>query len=160
MVQRKTSSHVGKTLVQLQEMARREGLQLAPGVEVLPVSRIGKNERQLEFDRASNPIVPEVTKGSPELFEGWTEEDWNELYSQFGMGGSLTEHGVREVASRINQKRELCYKLSVLLETHLSESASVLIDALYRTIRGPVVSRERGWSPPSLDRPRPKQEGA
>ena len=45
------------------------------------------------FDRRTNPLVEEVVNRQPELFVGWTERDFDELYSRFAAGGSLTEEG-------------------------------------------------------------------
>jgi transcriptional regulator with XRE-family HTH domain len=38
------------------------------------------------FDQATNPVVAEVVEDHPEMFSGWTEADYEELNSRFGMG--------------------------------------------------------------------------
>lgn len=84
-----------------------------------------------DFDRATNPIVGEVAAASPGLFSGWTDDEWDELYSQFATGGALREEGVRMTANRINHDRETLYRLRVLLQTHLADVASGMVNTLY-----------------------------
>ncbi len=84
-----------------------------------------------EFDRRTNPVVADVAEHSPRLFIGWTNSDWDELYSSFGTGGALTAHGVETAAVRINRKRETMQQLQVVLETHLDEVAANIISVLY-----------------------------
>ena len=83
------------------------------------------------FDRATNNQISEVHHEVPELFGGWTDEEWDELYSTFGEGGPLNREGVVEFAQQINRKRETLHKLQVILETHLSPVAVNLIETLY-----------------------------
>jgi len=93
------------------------------------------NRRRRAFDRHSNPVVTEIGRQHPEYFAGWSADDWDELYSTFGTGGELTSHGVIETAKRMNRKRETLVQLSIVLETHLNEVASNLVDALYQMVR-------------------------
>ena len=86
------------------------------------------------FDRWTNPVVDEVTADRPELFDGWTESDFDELYSRFGVGGPLTPDGVREAARAMNRNRELHRKLAVVLETSQAELVAQIVDAFYRRI--------------------------
>ena len=39
------------------------------------------------FDRQTNPVVAEVIETHGELFDGWTEADFDELHSRVGTGG-------------------------------------------------------------------------
>lgn len=87
------------------------------------------------LDRQTNPRIFEVAEESPQLFAGWTTAEWDELYSTFGTGGALTAEGVRDAASAINRKRETVRKVQVLLETHLADVATQLVEALYRMVR-------------------------
>lgn len=87
--------------------------------------------RQRDFDRRTNPLVADVEQDSPELFRGWSESDWDELYSTFGVGGALTRAGVATAATELNRKREVVRRLQIVLETHLSEVAARTIDVLY-----------------------------
>jgi transcriptional regulator with XRE-family HTH domain len=86
------------------------------------------------FDRATNNEISEVRHEFPELFSGWMDEDWDELYSTFGEGGSLNQQGVVEFAQQINRKRETLHKLQVVLETHLCPVAVNLIETLYAMV--------------------------
>ena len=87
------------------------------------------------FDRATNNEISEVHHEFPELFSGWADEDWDELYSTFGEGGSLNRVGVVEFAHQINLKRETLHRLQVVLETHLCPVAVNLIETLYGMVR-------------------------
>src|SRR5262245_21413803 len=35
------------------------------------------------FDRRTNPVVEEIVAARPDLFQHWTEADFDELYSRF-----------------------------------------------------------------------------
>jgi len=87
------------------------------------------------FNRQSNWVIQEVCQISPELFEHWSEEQWEELFSTFGVGGELNEQGVREQAAAINQKQETIYQLHVLLDTHLADATRHVIESLYQSVR-------------------------
>lgn len=91
-------------------------------------------EARQAFDRRTNPVVTEVAAEAPELFSGWTADDWDELYSQFATGGALREEGVRITAARINHDRETLYRLRVVLQTHLADVAAGMVDTLYQLI--------------------------
>jgi transcriptional regulator with XRE-family HTH domain len=117
------------------------------------------------FDRWTNPVVDEVTADNPELFSGWSEGDFDELYSRFGVGGPLTREGVRAAAEAMNRKRELHRKLAVVLETSHADLVAQIVDAFYRRIvvapgastsadRGPAARRSQPAEPP-LDGPAP-----
>ena len=89
------------------------------------------------FDRATNKEISEVHNEFPELFSGWADEDWDELYSTFGEGGALNSEGVVEFAQQINLKRDTLHKLQVVLETDLCPVAVNLIETLYRMVHIP-----------------------
>ena len=86
------------------------------------------------FDRTTNPVVTEVAHEQPELFDGWTGEEWDELYSTFGIGGALNRDGVIRAVGRMNRQRETVYRLKVLLETHLAEVAAKIVTTLYEMV--------------------------
>jgi len=94
-------------------------------------------ERRLsaEFDRATNPAVAEVARERPEVFEGWSSDDWEEINSQFGVGGQLTPLGALKAAEAINEKRETVRQLQVVLETHLRDVAREVIETFYRMVQ-------------------------
>jgi transcriptional regulator with XRE-family HTH domain len=87
-----------------------------------------------EFDRSTNQAIRQVHEEHPELFTGWTDREWEELYSTFGVGGALNEDGVITNARQINESRRTRRQLDVVLETHLREVASRMIECLYRMV--------------------------
>ena len=86
------------------------------------------------FDRDTNPVVDEVVAEHPRLFTGWTQHDFDELYSRFGTGGALTAEGTRQVVEQMNRKHELQRKVALILETHEAELLAKLIDVLYQRV--------------------------
>ncbi len=86
------------------------------------------------FDRLTNPMVDEVAAAAPELFDGWNEADFDEIYSRFGTGGELTHEGVQAAAEKMNRNRETHTKLALLLECEEGELLSQVIDAFYRRV--------------------------
>ena len=94
-----------------------------------------------KFDRSTNPVVAEVCGERPELVAGWSQREWDELYSSFGTGGALTHSGVLRAAETINRKRETLRRLSILLETHLAEVAARMVHTLYEMV-DPVPNLE------------------
>ncbi|MEX0675975.1 MAG: helix-turn-helix transcriptional regulator [Pirellulales bacterium] len=90
------------------------------------------------FDRRTNPAVQDVVDSHPELFEGWTETDFEELYSRFGTGGALSPAGAAEAVLAMNEKRAVHQKVALLLETSEAVLLVGLVDLLYQKI---VVSK-------------------
>lgn len=88
----------------------------------------------ITFDRRTNTQIQTVCDNHPELFSGWSETEWEELFSTFGVGGELSEEGVIESADRINQNRDVRYRLSVVLETHLRDVAVGMVESLYKLV--------------------------
>ncbi len=87
-----------------------------------------------QFDRATNSLVEAVVADHPDVFDGWTEADFNELYSRFGTGGALSESGVLAAAEAANAKRTLLQQVSVILESGESDLLKDLVEALYRRV--------------------------
>lgn len=85
-------------------------------------------------DRAANPMIEEVRRDRPDLFDAFSPEDWTELYSNRGVGGSLSYDGVLHVAERINAKREIRRKFEVILETQHFRTLANLVEVLYRDV--------------------------
>ena len=83
------------------------------------------------FDRETNPVVQRVIATHPQLFRGWTEADFDELYSRFGTGGEMSIPGTIESAKSMNTKREVLKKVAVLLEGSESFLLSGFVDLLY-----------------------------
>lgn len=84
------------------------------------------------FDRRTNPIVDEVVAEQQELFRGWTEAEFDDLYSRFGHGGALTRDGAIAVASAINRRRRVQQQVALLLETGEADLLIGIVDLLYR----------------------------
>ena len=110
---------------------------LAPPVEV---GKSAERRRSAAFDRATNPAVAEVARERPEVFEGWSTDDWEEINSQFGVGGQLTPLGALKSAEAINEKRETVRQLQVVLETHLRDVAREVIETFYRMVQATSAS--------------------
>ena len=86
------------------------------------------------FDRVTNPLVDEVARRHETLFAAWTPADFDELYSQFGTGGPLTEEGVLAAAEAINAKRALERQVSVILESSEADLLADFVRLLYRRV--------------------------
>ena len=84
------------------------------------------------FDRQTNPEVAAVIAAHPKLFNGWSDGEFNELYSRFGHGGALTEEGTLAVATAMNRRRELFRKVALLLETSDANLLAEFIDMLHK----------------------------
>ena len=139
----------------LDELARRSGLnlrtlkallhaesrphgrtlqRLAAGLAV-PVDELFQDPSLLVhrlFDRRTNPVVDEVVEERQELFHGWTEAEFDDLYSRFGCGGPLTRDGTIAVASAINRRRAVQQQVALLLETSEADLLIGVVDLLYR----------------------------
>lgn len=89
---------------------------------------------QRQFNRATNPVVDEVTSRHPELFIDWTHADFDELYSRVGTGGALTPEGACEAVHDMNRKREVLHKVAVVLETEEAELLQKMVEALYERV--------------------------
>ena len=86
------------------------------------------------FDRSTNPLVEEVVASQPGLFAGWSERDFDELYSRFGVGGSLTAEGTIEAVNAMNQNREIHRQVALLLESGEAEFLAIIVRLLYQKI--------------------------
>lgn len=91
------------------------------------------------FDRRTNPVVDEVVARRPELFAGWGEADFDDLFSRFGAGGALTADGTVAAAELMNRNRQLHEKLALLLETGQAEVIRRVVEAMYEAV---VVKRD------------------
>ncbi len=87
-----------------------------------------------QFDRRTNPAVGDVLDSHPELFEGWSETDFEELHSRFGTGGALTPEGAAEAVVAMNLKRAVHQKVALLLESGEAALLVGLVDLLYQKI--------------------------
>ena len=87
------------------------------------------------FDRQTNPVVETVVSSQPDLFVGWAERDFDELYSRFGTGGSLTIEGTIEAVRSMNHNREIHRRVALLLESGEAALLSAFVDLLYERIQ-------------------------
>ena len=109
---------------------------LAVGLDV-PPNEFFVNPGQLvyrRFDAQTNPVVREVVAQHPELFDGWSEADFDELHSRFGHGGALTAEGTLAVARQMDHNRTIHQKLALLLETSQAEVISGIVEVMYRQV--------------------------
>lgn len=114
--------------------------ELIPGSTELPHAATTEQqqqntEEQSSFDRKTNTYVKKVYSEFPDVFQGWIHDDWDQLYSTFGIGGPLNEQGVLAIAEQINTNRQAIQMLQVVLETHHAEVAVGLIENLYRLVQ-------------------------
>jgi len=86
------------------------------------------------FDRHTNPLVAQLVESSPDLFQGWTESEFDELHSRMGMGGPLTVEGALTAVQEMNRNRELHEKLAVLLESSQADVIRGIVELLYRQV--------------------------
>lgn len=94
-----------------------------------------QDDPRARFDLRTNTCIKAAYRGAAAHFTGWSQQEWDELYSTFGVGGPLTEQGVLEIARKINRKRETIHQLQVVLETHHADVAAGLIANLYRLVQ-------------------------
>lgn len=87
-----------------------------------------------DFNRRTNPVVDEVIAEQPRLFAGWTQAEFDELYSHFGEGGSLTKEGTRATVAAVNRKREVQRKVALLLETGEADMLIGFVELLYKRV--------------------------
>ena len=109
---------------------------VAAGLGV-PVDELFQDAARLAhraFDRQTNPLVDEVLARRPELFAGWTQADFDELYSRFGDGGALTAQGTLDAVIAMNHKRDIHQKVALLMESSEGELLSGLVELLYSRI--------------------------
>ena len=86
------------------------------------------------FDRQTNPLVAEAIETHGELFDGWTEADFDELHSRVSAGGALTVEGALVAVRQMNHKRELHEKLDLLLESSQAEVAAGILNVLHEKV--------------------------
>ena len=86
------------------------------------------------FDAKTNAVVEEVVESHPQLFEGWSDADFDELHSRHGTGGGLSVDGTLEAARQMNEKRELHDKLALLLESSHQKLVREILESLYRQV--------------------------
>lgn len=113
-----------------------QGLQVA--TDELFVSPSQLLYRQL--DRQTNPAVEELISERPELFVGWTQADFEELFSRVGTGGALTPQGAERAVEQMNKNKRTHEQLALLLETSYAELVRRLIESLASLVVEPTES--------------------
>ncbi|HEX4147938.1 MAG TPA: helix-turn-helix transcriptional regulator [Pirellulales bacterium] len=83
------------------------------------------------FDRATNPVVDDYLAQHPEAVEGWSEGEFDELYSHVGTGGGLTLEGASRMIDAINLKRDTWRKMAVVFESGEAKLLSDIIALFY-----------------------------
>ncbi len=86
------------------------------------------------FDRATNPVVDEVVVAQPALFRGWTDRDYDALYSRFGVGGALTREGTVAAAKQINRQRRVLDQVALIMETHEADLLASIVETLHKRV--------------------------
>jgi transcriptional regulator with XRE-family HTH domain len=89
---------------------------------------------QRGFDRETNPVVDALVASDPRMFGGWTDSDFDELYSRVGVGGALSSEGAKEAALAVNQRREIFGKIALLLESSHGPLLVEMVDILHRQV--------------------------
>jgi len=87
--------------------------------------------RQRHGTAGRGRTLDEVLTEHPDLVEGWTEADFDELYSRVETGGGLTPQGVFDAIRAMNRKREVLSKVEVLLESGQAELVEGIVELLY-----------------------------
>ena len=82
----------------------------------------------------SDEWTRELVERYPDLFDGWSEMDFDELHSQFGQGGALTAEGTLAIARRMNHNRQVHEQLALLLESSQAKTISDIVDVMYRQV--------------------------
>ena len=97
-----------------------------------------------QFDRQTNPVVEEAMEGHAELFDEWTEADFDELHSRFGAGGALTIEGALAAIREMNDSRQVHEKLALLLESGQAGLIRAIVELLYDQITVPPTAKRGG----------------
>jgi transcriptional regulator with XRE-family HTH domain len=104
------------------------------GVDVNELFQTPSTLAHRSFDRATNPVVEDYLSQHPEAVEGWSEDEFDELYSHVGTGGGLTTEGASRMIDAINRKRETWRKMAVVFESGEADLLSSIVDLLYHRV--------------------------
>lgn len=109
---------------------------LATGLGVAPdeLFSTARFVSRATFDRSTNLAADEVVAQRPELVADWSDGDFAELFSRFGVGGPLTAEGAIAVAEEMNDKREVMNQVRLILETADRELLREFVAMLYRRV--------------------------
>jgi len=87
-------------------------------------------------DRQTNPAVEEVIQAHQELFDGWSEADFDELYGRIHPDEGPTAEATLAAVGEMNRKRELHEKLDLLMESSQAELIGGMIDLAHGQVVG------------------------
>lgn len=111
------------------------------GVEVDELYRPVPALSDKRFDRECNALVEQVKRVYPELYVGWTTAQDDELYSQFGTGGAMTEEGILAATKRILERCEVERQFRLVYESHEGAMLRDVVRLAYNRLRlAPSVS--------------------
>jgi transcriptional regulator with XRE-family HTH domain len=107
------------------------------GVSIDELFRPAGRMSPRRFDRATNSIVEKVVAAHGKTFKNWSEAEFDELYSRFGVGGQLTEAGVLTEAEAMNVKRHIWQQISTILESGEARLLGEFVELLYHRATAP-----------------------
>lgn len=119
------------------------GMNVAIDELLLPPGLRQANLDGIALDRSTNAAVSALIAEQPDLFDHWTAAEFDEVFSQVGVGGPLTAEGIRAAAAAINRRRELWTRAAIVLDTDLGDLLSNMINLLYdRVTTRPLAIEE------------------
>lgn len=142
MLQQRTHPHA-RTVHRL-----AAGLEVAIDELLLPPGLRQVHLEGVALDRTTNAAVSELIAEQPDLFDDWTAAEFDEVFSQVGVGGPLTAEGIRSAAHAINRRRELWTRAAIVLDTDLGDLLSNMIDLLYDRVTTVPTASTDGPSAP------------
>lgn len=86
------------------------------------------------FDFQTNPQLSAYRDQHRDQCADLSMSDWQQLSSQFGVGGGLTEAGAELAIDRLRADRATVSRLQLVLQTHLRDIAEKLVTALYESV--------------------------
>lgn len=104
---------------------------LADGLGV-SVDELYRDDSRKSIDLSNSPVIATIVKTHPSLFAQWTDEDFEELASNVGVGGAMTEEGAIKIAEQMNVDRELVRKLRIVLQTHERDLIETMLNKMYQ----------------------------
>lgn len=108
-------------------IAKKGFVEMQPGIpRSLKLTDRWRQFLNRRLDEQTNPVVDEVAQDEPDLFDGWSSDDWAQLRSVRGVGGALTREGVVEEATKINENRDVRQMFESLLTVGATREQLVL----------------------------------
>lgn len=120
----------------LQDVKRLLGVRLFPA-DVLQLRT--EAERNLctrrRMERQMQPLVYEWMEDNPVRAAAMSEDEIDELFSMFGVGGPLTLEGVEHFVRMIERKREVYRVVGELMDTHLADVIEGIATSLHGLVQ-------------------------